>query len=549
MRAVKKYHRPAAGNEAPLPEDVRSPPVLWRTLEYLLGQILDDSVTASASRPAFPFSDKHKFVRDRTRSIRQDITLQQRAIEGRADWLAMVVEMHEIIARFHILSGHRLCESDFSNFDPFQNTEQLRKVLQSLQEYYVDIRRLLASSSTDGSVLAGALRNEPEFRAYQLLTHAEDQDVFRQALALVPKVFASGHVQFALRCVSAYHQGDYVKYFVLATQADYLQACLLHTHFSKLRRKALTIISKAFTSKESLAAADLARWLAIEAPDELTDLLETYGGSLDATHMQVYLPPNVSEDDSPVVKARQSRFIEAKVADQSPTSSLVRGPPPPPTGSTVPRPVTQLHAPVPAAGTAAPPPLKASLAPQTGSDFTGHIAATMASNLLDFVKVCELDRLCRDAISAERARRLATKSQTVNRVTQLTLSSLLREIHLDVCTDWLGERRRLFQASQYRTAVIDTIRTSLAAGLVRNVVRHECKLLCRRLLSNEGGLGGNRSGGPMSVRDESIASVSMLMEGSQAMTTPRSKLRRIRGPTDMLLETGPPWYSLLLMSQ
>ena len=50
----------------------------------------------------------------------------------------------------------------------------------------------------------------------------------------------------------------------------------------------------------------------------------------------------------------------------------------------------------------------------------------------------------------------------------------------------------------------------------------------------------------MSVRDESIASVSMLMEGSQAMATPRSKLRRIRGPTEMLLETGPPWYSLLL---
>ena len=27
-KAVKKYHRPAAGNEAPLPEDVRSPSAL-----------------------------------------------------------------------------------------------------------------------------------------------------------------------------------------------------------------------------------------------------------------------------------------------------------------------------------------------------------------------------------------------------------------------------------------------------------------------------------------------------------------------------------------
>jgi hypothetical protein len=38
-RAVKKFHRPAAGNEAPFPEDVRPPLVLLRTLDYLFQYI------------------------------------------------------------------------------------------------------------------------------------------------------------------------------------------------------------------------------------------------------------------------------------------------------------------------------------------------------------------------------------------------------------------------------------------------------------------------------------------------------------------------------
>src|ERR1700760_3545970 len=33
--AVKAFHRPAAGNEQPLPSDVRPPEVLVRTLDYL----------------------------------------------------------------------------------------------------------------------------------------------------------------------------------------------------------------------------------------------------------------------------------------------------------------------------------------------------------------------------------------------------------------------------------------------------------------------------------------------------------------------------------
>lgn len=62
----------------------------------------------------------HAFIRDRTRSIRQDFTLQNiRDITA--------VQVHERIARFHILCLHEMCGMDESKFSEQQETEQLRK--------------------------------------------------------------------------------------------------------------------------------------------------------------------------------------------------------------------------------------------------------------------------------------------------------------------------------------------------------------------------------------------------------------------------------------
>lgn len=108
--AVKAFHRPAAGNEQALPSDVRPPEVLQRTLDYLVRNIVS---------PCDPLDkDTHGFVRDRTRSIRQDFTIQNE--RGR-----VAIECHERIVRFHILSLHHMCQVD--GFDAHQEMEQLRK--------------------------------------------------------------------------------------------------------------------------------------------------------------------------------------------------------------------------------------------------------------------------------------------------------------------------------------------------------------------------------------------------------------------------------------
>ena len=107
-RAVKAFHRPAAGNDQPLPSDVRPAPVLQRTLDYLFHTLL----------PTQPLAATHPFLRDRTRSVRQDFTVQNvRDVNA--------VRCNERIARYHILAVGVLREE--AGFSEQQELEQLRK--------------------------------------------------------------------------------------------------------------------------------------------------------------------------------------------------------------------------------------------------------------------------------------------------------------------------------------------------------------------------------------------------------------------------------------
>ena len=107
-RAVKMYHRSAAGDEQPLPSDVRPPKVLLKTLDYLINEIL----------AKYPLEECHSFLRDRTRSIRQDFTLQNYRHDE-------AVVAHEMIARYHIIAMHWMRSDE--NFAIHQEMEQLRK--------------------------------------------------------------------------------------------------------------------------------------------------------------------------------------------------------------------------------------------------------------------------------------------------------------------------------------------------------------------------------------------------------------------------------------
>jgi hypothetical protein len=302
-KAVKKYHRPAAGNEQPLPSDVRPPHVLEMTINYLIEKVLDDT-------DHYAFSDIHNYFRDRSRSIRQDFTLQNIRDET-------CVKLHEKIARFHIFSGHRLCEEDPSVFDTFQNTEQLRKVLQSLHEFYDDANK----NQTNGSY---KYENEPEFRCYYILSHLRDPDIFRKSLNFHPDVFHSDAVQFALECCAAYIENNYVKMFKLVSLAPYLCGCLLFSHFKVFRENAVEVMSKVYLSNDAFPIKDFGEILGFEDAQDAINFCNNYGIQLNDDYTMLKFSKEQQLNDQGEYKLRRAdRLIESK--NKLKNSDIVNG--------------------------------------------------------------------------------------------------------------------------------------------------------------------------------------------------------------------------------
>ncbi|PAV15040.1 SAC3 domain-containing [Pyrrhoderma noxium] len=141
-RAVKIYER-GQGDKI-IPSDLRPAPVLKRTLDYLFHDLI----------PRGGFAETQAFVRDRSRAVRTDFTMQQ-------DMGPVAIDCHERCTRFHILSLHLLY--DVSTFDRALEIQQLMNSLLSLKEFYDEQRNLYQSP------------NELEMRIYQRLGLIRDQ--------------------------------------------------------------------------------------------------------------------------------------------------------------------------------------------------------------------------------------------------------------------------------------------------------------------------------------------------------------------------------------
>ncbi|CAL5379784.1 unnamed protein product [Camellia sinensis] len=144
--AVKKFCRTISTKNVQA-SDVRPLPVLEDTLNYLLN-LLDTK--------EHPFEVVHDFIFDRTRSIRQDLSMQN-IINNR------VIQMFEKMVKFHVISHHKLRRcSNSPNISSkyYLNMEQLTKALTSLYHLYEANRNIQS-----------IYENEAEFRSLYVLLH------------------------------------------------------------------------------------------------------------------------------------------------------------------------------------------------------------------------------------------------------------------------------------------------------------------------------------------------------------------------------------------
>ncbi|KAL9583746.1 MAG: hypothetical protein Q9212_002533 [Teloschistes hypoglaucus] len=283
-RMVKRYRRPAAGYEEQLPSDIRPPPILQKTLDYLMDELVGGPE---------PLANVHKFVWDRTRAIRNDFSIQQ---VTKVEELKIAISCFERIARFHILSLHQLAGvSDGSvDFDAYQEREQLNNTLLSLMYYYDDSRHKLRSP------------NEAEFRAYCIIFEIQDQrpDLEDRAQNWPVAILKDRRVQTALKIYAdaanasdfqgplrpqapnALAQANTARFFAIVQSpaVPYLMACVAEIYFNKVRRTALDTIWKAYKVKrggvakvEDWTLSDVADALGFDDEDQAQTFCEEHG--------------------------------------------------------------------------------------------------------------------------------------------------------------------------------------------------------------------------------------------------------------------------------
>ena len=267
--AVKIYRRPAAGRELPLPEDVRPPAVLQRTLDYLISELLPSDPRDTH------FAAVQPFMWNRTRAIRQDFIVQ-------GDRGSIAIACHERIARYHILCLHWKGGEGAEAWSEQQELEQLRKTLRSLMEYYDDQR-----------AVGQTYENEPEFRAYNLLLHARDPEALREVELLPTPVFLAEPLQWALEFRSCIQRSNLLEkrgtpgnteatpnFFTRAfrsvalPQVSYLMACLAENLFTGIRIGAIKALARAYLPQHhGLPIKFLTRILGMDCDADTTRLL------------------------------------------------------------------------------------------------------------------------------------------------------------------------------------------------------------------------------------------------------------------------------------
>ncbi|CAI5743813.1 unnamed protein product [Peronospora destructor] len=256
---IKRFQRSSADHKLDIPEEIRPLGVLRRTQLYIERAVMDLDQFGLDPRfhvPRVPEPiEIYNFCWDRFRMIRKDCVLQNyRGAGGRVHPIAL--DIHERIARYHILSEHELIETP--SFVAQQNMEQLGQTLKSLNELYDESHKV-----GDPAYLSPF---EAECRAYFILCTLDNgrgMDVLKYVKDLPYDILQSPHIEFAMRVFVARHTGDYFQFFLLLHEATYLQSCLLFRYIPNVRSSALLRMNRAFRG-QTYSLEDLATLLCFD---------------------------------------------------------------------------------------------------------------------------------------------------------------------------------------------------------------------------------------------------------------------------------------------
>ena len=321
---VKALTRSSAGQEAPLPMDVRTVASLKRTLDYLIDNVLGDE-----SR--LPLV--HNFLWDRTRAIRRDFifhsTMSEEEMQGQIYCL-------EVITRFHVTCLHLLSQKGLApeGFDQLQERIQLSKALLSLLQAYDDCKDRQITCS-----------NEAEFRAYFILLNAQDPNFQHRVSEWGTHLwYDSDEVQTAMTLAQTMQSvwdwrgpgrpamptttalGAFSTFFriVESPQVSYTMACFAEAQFMHVRRGILRNMVRAYArtrdTPKDLTIAALNNMLRFDTADEAWEFVKTNGlefSSADKSTAYLDLTNRPVVSNEPLPQTFSQSLVERKRAGRS----------------------------------------------------------------------------------------------------------------------------------------------------------------------------------------------------------------------------------------
>ncbi|KAI0169574.1 SAC3/GANP/Nin1/mts3/eIF-3 p25 family-domain-containing protein [Hypoxylon sp. FL1284] len=317
---VKRLARSAAGQESPLPMDVRSVATLRRTLDYLIDDLIpsDDLL-----------SSRHSFLWDRTRAIRIDFSFQKYAMAP--DELKDQVYCLETIARFHVTALHLLSQDGFTpgDYSEQQEIEQLGKTLMSLIEVYDDCAQQEIPCE-----------NEAEFRGYYIIFNVHtpallervsnwdgrggNPDRIKSAICIVQvmkniremqgPLFPNASPGMVLEAMSIFFDA------IANPEISYTMACFAEIHFNYVRKAILQTIKKSFSrprfGPKDLTPAVLKQYLRTDTESEAVEFFQKHGFQF-SEDGYLMLSPSPEYVDTRVPHSFSSDIVERKRCGRS----------------------------------------------------------------------------------------------------------------------------------------------------------------------------------------------------------------------------------------
>ncbi|KAK0626312.1 SAC3/GANP/Nin1/mts3/eIF-3 p25 family-domain-containing protein [Immersiella caudata] len=293
-KMLKKFGRSAAGQDAPLPMDVRSVDALRRSVDYMFNDLLGENNLPSM----------HNFLWDRTRAVRRDFTFHsQKSTEEMKD----LVYCFETITRFHATALHLLSRKGHAqdDFDDKQEIEQLGRTILSLIEAYDACREMGVQCE-----------NEPEFRAYYLLLNANDPSIVKRIPTWGKEYwFETEEVQTAYSLLQSMEDvrqprgpikprrgmtladTAFTNYFTIVEdpRVSYTMACIAEVHFTSVRQNILKNLVRGYArnrdAPRTLSAADLNKMLRFDTPEEAVEFAEAHNFEFSTDYPEGKAPP------------------------------------------------------------------------------------------------------------------------------------------------------------------------------------------------------------------------------------------------------------------